>query len=153
MRQSRSGCIKVSYTVPWATFVKVYMNVHEPKCVLQYSVTTHLLWLCIQLLHTLPAGIHNPCISRTRHLCFATQAALSHCSTLTRYPGQGEERELYFSVLNNAKRVEKILLLIRLQFVTLNVTKHWWLTQGFCIVNLSWQTSNKMLYFWDFKRL
>lgn len=76
------------------------VNVHEPKCMLHYSICS-VEWyytvseLCVQLLHTLPAGTHNPCISRTRHLCFATQSGLSHSSTLTRYPGQGEEGEVY----------------------------------------------------------
>lgn len=62
--RKKSNRLKQNIRVCVCVCVWKYMdpNVHT---VLRHT----LLALCIRLLHTLPAGIHDPSISRTRHLC------------------------------------------------------------------------------------
>lgn len=70
--------------------IKLWMHYCAALDVYYHPCT--ITWLCIQLLHTRPAGEHNLCISKNSVPLFS-QSGLSHSFSLTRYPEQREDRE------------------------------------------------------------
>lgn len=108
---TRKTSLTQSASSHMCVWVWVTVNVHKPECMLPYSICTLLLQSATvvrRLLHTLPAGIHSRCISRTQHLCFTARSGLSHSSTLTKYPGHGRGGwRGVFWLLNNVKGRKK----------------------------------------------